>query len=233
VLRRRADEHRPENTLRNTRPETAAVVPASVPPPPDLENTQAQEPVQQTAARPAGRRSRWRGVPVMVGLLVLLLAGAGVALALRGLSGNGQASPSASSGAGETHDDKRTQKAGNGSGSGSDQGATAQQGSDSPETRKEQLVRDYYAAAPGGTDEAWAMLSPTMQGMGRERYDDFWRTIQAVDVQSAEASPGSDSVQVTLVYHSTDGRTSTERKVESLVDSGDGSYLIDSDEPAG
>jgi len=82
-------------------------------------------------------------------------------------------------------------------------------------------------------DEAWAMLGPGMQEQGRERYDAFWRTIDSVDVQSAEATPGSDSVQVTLVYHTSDGRTSTERKVEGLVKSDNGGYLIDSDEPAG
>jgi len=95
------------------------------------------------------------------------------------------------------------------------------------------MVRDYYSAAPGGTDEAWAMLGPGMQQQGRDRYDAFWRGIESVDVRSAQATSSSNSVQVTLVYHSTDGTRSTEHKVEGLVESDDGSYLIDSDEPAG
>ena len=92
-------------------------------------------------------------------------------------------------------------------------------------------MRDYYAAAPGGTDRAWAMLGPGEKQQGRAAYDRFWRTIRSVDVTSARAV-GSDVVEVTLVYRTTDGRTSTERKRETLVAGPDGGYLIESDVPA-
>jgi eukaryotic-like serine/threonine-protein kinase len=176
----------------------------------------------------------------VVGVLaVLLLVGLGV-LALRQLDGNGQQSPPSSSSASQKGNGQGTQKSGNGSGDGQDsssssssQGTTGQSGSGSSASDMEQMVRDYYATAPGGTDEAWAMLGPQMQAQGRDRYDGFWRTIKSVDVQSAQATPGSDSVRVTLVYHLTDGSRSTEHKVEGLVKSDDGDYLIDTDEEAG
>jgi hypothetical protein len=92
-------------------------------------------------------------------------------------------------------------------------------------------VRDYYAAAPGGSDAAWARLGPSLKQQGRARYDAFWRTISSVQVTSARAS--GDTVAVTLVYRRRDGTTSTERKVETLVEDGRGGYLIDTDRPAG
>ncbi|MCW2817280.1 MAG: hypothetical protein JWR42_67 [Marmoricola sp.] len=98
---------------------------------------------------------------------------------------------------------------------------------------QEAFVRDYYAAAPGGTDRAWAMLGPGEKGQGRGAYDGFWRTIRSVEVRSAVARPGSSSVDVTLVYRTTSGGTSTERKREGLVPDGNGGYLLQSDVPAG
>jgi serine/threonine protein kinase len=264
VLRRLADEHRPENTLRSTRPDVPAVTAGTevlaataVPVASRSESVQpdpqrSQPPAARTRAEASdsapplvpmppprsarsGRRRRSR-TPVVVGVLaVLLLVGLG-ALALRQLDGNGQQAPPTSSGSSQKGNGQGTQQGGNGSGDGQDssaQGTTGQSGSGSSASDKEQMVRDYYAAAPGGTDQAWAMLGPQMQAQGRDRYDGFWRTIESVDVESAEATPGSDSVRVTLVYHLTDGSRSTEHKVEGLVKSDDGDYLIDTDEEAG
>jgi len=169
---------------------------------------------------------------VLVAALLVVLLSIGGVLAYRQLVGEPQSSPPASAGTPHQGSGQDKQQGGSGSDSGSDSG-DAQAGSGSQETDKEQMVRDYYAAAPGGTDEAWAMLGPRMQEIGRGRYDAFWRTIESVDVRSAQATPGSDSVQVTLVYHTRDGGMSTEHKVERLVESDDGSYLIDSDQPAG
>jgi hypothetical protein len=95
---------------------------------------------------------------------------------------------------------------------------------------EEAFIRDYYDKAPGGSEEAWAMLAPSMQSMGHDRYLGFWRTIESVDVR--DARPTSDgTVEVTLVYRTTDGRTSTEHKREVLSRSGDG-FRFESDEPA-
>ena len=54
-----------------------------------------------------------------------------------------------------------------------------------------------------------------------------------VDVQRVQASEDGDQVQVRLVYRRTDGTTSTENKVEGLVEDGAGGWLIDTDQPAG
>jgi eukaryotic-like serine/threonine-protein kinase len=171
-----------------------------------------------------------------VSVLLVALAGLVVVaavLVVRQLSGDSAGgNPPASSGSKQK---SGSRDGGGNAGKGTGQDSSSSDGSSdsgsSEEADKEQLVRDYYDAAPGGTDEAWAMLGPGMQEQGRDRYQAFWRTIDSVDVQSAKATPGSDSVQVTLVYHTSDGRTSTEHKVEGLVESG-GDYLIDSDEPA-
>ena len=227
VLGRLADEHRPENTLLSTRPDGAGV--AAVPEPDRrlyAEPTLVPEPDRRLYAEPtpAARKKRSRGVPLLVGVLAVLAVVA-VVLVVRQIWGSGHEAPSASSGTHAKEDGSTGGKKGSNN--------STQDASSSEVTDKEQLVRDYYAAAPGGTDKAWSMLGPGMQRQGRDRYDAFWRTIDSVDVRSANASPGSDSVQVTLVYHTSDGRTSTEHKVEGLVESDDGSYLIDTDEPAG
>ncbi|GAB3656599.1 hypothetical protein GCM10027596_11010 [Nocardioides korecus] len=98
---------------------------------------------------------------------------------------------------------------------------------------EEKFVRAYYAAAPGGTDRGWAMLGPGEKAQGRGAYDGFWRTIRSVEVRSANVRASSSTVDVTLVYRTTSGGTSTERKRERLVPDGRGGYLLDSDVPAG
>ena len=210
VLGRLAEEHRPENTLRSTRQDDAAV------------------PVTAPAPR-AGRGRRSRGLLLLVGVLAVLAAVV-VLLVVRHLSGSGSEPPAASGNAHHAEGQGRSSSGGHRGASGTGSGSGGQQGSEG--AAKEKLVRHYYATAPGGTDEAWAMLGPGMQAQGRSRYDAFWRSIESVEVQSADTTPGSDSVLVTLVYHTSDGRRSTERKVEGLVKSHDGGYLIDSDEPA-
>jgi eukaryotic-like serine/threonine-protein kinase len=245
VLGRLAVEHRPENTLRSTKPDGIAVAATALEPmheaEPEPEPIRAQPPAEppiaprsdrtqpvRPAPRPAAvRKRRSRAVPVLVGLLAVLAAIAAVLVVRQLWDGGGQENPPASAGNNQKGDgqDSANKNSAN-------QSSGGQSGSSSA-AEKEQLVRDYYAAAPGGTDKAWAMLGPGMQEQGRERYDAFWRTIESVDVQSADVAQGSDSVQVTLIYHTSDGRTSTEHKVEGLVESDDGGYLIDSDEPAG
>jgi hypothetical protein len=95
---------------------------------------------------------------------------------------------------------------------------------------KEDFVRDYFEKAPGGSDEAWAMLGPSLKEQGRASYNGFWRDIESVEVQSAEAN--GNTVDVTLVYTRTDGETSRERKQEGLISDDDGGYLLDTDTSA-
>ena len=98
---------------------------------------------------------------------------------------------------------------------------------------KAAFVRSYFASAPGGTDQGWSRLGPGEQAQGRASYDRFWRGISSVDVSSVRPVAGSDAVDVTLTYHSTNGRASTERKRFDLIRSGSGSYLINGERPIG
>ncbi len=93
------------------------------------------------------------------------------------------------------------------------------------------FLEGYFAAAPGGSDEAWAQLGPGMQEQGRAAYDAFWEGIASVDVADVEPV-GDDAVEATLTYRRTDATASRERKRLELLRSQDGGYLIDGDEPA-
>jgi hypothetical protein len=165
---------------------------------------------------------------VVAVLAVLLLLG-GAILALTQLRGD---PPTAQGNGSESSSDSGSGSSDEGGSDAEDTSGGGDSGSASEAEAKEELVRDYYAAAPGGTDEAWAMLGPELKAQGRDAYNGFWQDIESVDVQSAEASEGSDTVAVTLVYRRTDGSTSTERKQEGLVPDGEGGWLLNTDEPA-
>ena len=93
------------------------------------------------------------------------------------------------------------------------------------------FLADYFAQAPGGTDEGWAMLTPGYQAtVGRGSYDGFWRTIESVSVGDV-TSAGDGTVRAALTYTKTNGGTTTEQHLIQLQESGDG-YLIDGDSPA-
>ena len=71
-------------------------------------------------------------------------------------------------------------------------------------------------------------MAPAMQSIGHDRYLGFWRTIESVEVRDVQATPGSNDVDVTLVYRTTGGRTSTRAQAQGLSTSDDGDYLIES-----
>jgi serine/threonine protein kinase len=96
------------------------------------------------------------------------------------------------------------------------------------DTGQAAFLRSYFATAPGGSEAAWAMLTPDYQAqVGRGSYFGFWRTIESVDV-SGVTPAGDDSVTATLTYRSSGGGTSVERHRLDLVRSGTG-YLIAGD----
>jgi hypothetical protein len=159
-----------------------------------------------------------------VAAVALLLVLGGVAWYVSQL-GDGEQQASDSTGQGEDNSGDKAGKAS--SSSNSDDGSSDTTAASSAE-EKEDFVRSYFEKAPGGTDEAWAMLGPSLKEQGRASYNGFWRDIESVEVQSAEAN--GDTVDVTLVYTRTNGETSTERKQEGLVSDGNGGYLLDTDE---
>jgi len=244
VLRRLADQHKPESTLVNTMSGAApaptrevareepsrsatATAPRPSPTPVDSPPRSSAAPVQ-SAARPTKRPRRRGPARFVLAAVALLLVLGGVAWYVSQL-GDGQ--QQADDAAGQT-DDKAGQ--GNDKASSSSSSTQDDEPSDtaaaSPAEEKEEFVRSYFEKAPGGNDEAWAMLGPTLKEQGRASYDGFWRDIESVEVQSAEAN--GNTVDVTLVYTRTNGETSTERKQERLVSDGNGGYLLDTDEPA-
>jgi hypothetical protein len=179
---------------------------------------------------------------VLLALLALLLVAALGYLVLRDSTG-GSDDPTAGS---DTSSGSASGSS-SGSSSGSASGSASRSSSPSPSSSgsspspssgsaaggsQEAFLRDYYAAAPGGTDEGWSRLGPGEKAQGRASYDGFWRTIRSVDV--ADVRPvDRDSVEVTLTYHKSDGGTSRERQRVDLVRSPDGGYLINGDEPVG
>jgi hypothetical protein len=247
VLRRLADQHKPESTLVNTlsggapaparevaREEpsrsTTATAPRPRPTPVESPPRASAAPVQSVAS-PTKRPRRRGPARLVVAAVVLLLVLGGVAWYVAQLGdGQQQAGDTAGQGA-DKSGDKTGDKAGKASSSSSS--TNEDQSSDttaaSPAEEKEQFVRSYYEKAPGGSDEAWAMLGPTLKEQGRASYNGFWRGIESVEVQSAKAK--GNTVDVTLVYTRTNGETSTERKQESLVSDGNGGYLLDTDQP--
>ncbi|KQT89492.1 hypothetical protein ASG49_17265 [Marmoricola sp. Leaf446] len=233
VLRRLADQHRGDATLHQTREQTGAA------PQPSRqraeEEPQRPAPVAIAPTPPSGPRrghdrSRRRAWPLVLAALLVVGLVAGAWLVARQLgdgdAGAGAADPSTSPSAPTESPSESTSEPPSESPSESPSASEAAAGG---AAAKEQLVRDYYASAPGGTDEAWSMLGPSLQAQGRARYDAFWSSIRSVDVQQVSASEDSDDVRVRLVYTRTDGTTSTEDKVEGLVEDGQGGYLLDTD----
>ncbi len=245
VLRRLADQHREDATLHQTRERTVAPTPDPTPEPrrePRREPEPVRRPVVVAPTPAADRRPERSGGrrpwPLLLAALLVVGLVAGAWLVARQLgdgdAGAGAADPSSS--ASPSPEQTEESETGEASPSPSPTGSPSESADPAAAGEveaKEQVVRDYYAAAPGGSDEAWALLGPSLQEQGRASYNRFWRGIEAVDVQQVSATEGSDEVQVRLVYRRADGSTSTENKVEGLVEDGQGGYLIDTDRPAG
>ncbi len=95
------------------------------------------------------------------------------------------------------------------------------------------FLRDYFSVAPGGTDAAWARLGPRERAQGRASYDRFWQGIRSVQVTDVRPVAGTDLVDATVTYRTTDGAVSVERKRFSMLRSESGGYLIDAEQPIG
>ncbi|MGH3878215.1 MAG: serine/threonine-protein kinase [Actinophytocola sp.] len=85
----------------------------------------------------------------------------------------------------------------------------------------QQAIRDYYALLPDNTDEAYDLLTGQAleKSGGREQYEQFWNTIESVEVQSTEAE--GTRVAADLFYQSKNGDTSLEATSFALVEEGD------------
>ena len=224
MLSRLADEHKPEGTLVNTLPNAAPAPVGDVAPEDSRTSAIPSKPRTTTATPPkprrdAGERPRRRGPVrlVLVALALLLLIG-GVAWFVSPLGDGEQANDNA--GQASSSSDSTEEE---------DDGADSTPASSAEE--KEEFVRSYFEKAPGGSDEAWAMLGPSLKEQGRESYDGFWGDIESVDVQSVNATENGNTVDVTLV---TTAPTGDQHGAQAggLVSDGDGGYLLDTDTPA-
>ncbi|HEX6247089.1 MAG TPA: serine/threonine-protein kinase [Nocardioidaceae bacterium] len=97
-----------------------------------------------------------------------------------------------------------------------------------PGTEPVQAVNEYFSLMPGDPDAGWERLAPSMQEQGRDAYEDWWSSVESVELHSSEASDGSQ-VRVDLTYFFTDGSATRETQVLTMEES-DGRYLIADDE---
>ena len=229
VLGRLAETHRSDATIVETR--AAAIA---------TENTTAfaapvPTPATRDSAPPDPQQRDRRGV-VKIGLVAvaLLLVIGGLSWIIPRLGDGRQPADPPAAGTSPSPKGKASKKSAQTPQStpSSDETTPSPSTSASDGVAKVAFVRDYYAAAPGATDEAWEMLGPGLQEQGRESYDSFWSKIESADIKSAQARPDGDDVDITVTYRTTDGRVSTERKREGLVRDDNGSYLLDTDVPA-
>jgi serine/threonine protein kinase len=97
-----------------------------------------------------------------------------------------------------------------------------------PGAAMEQAVEDYFAVMPEDTDTGWQRLAPSMQAeVGRADYEEWWGSIDAVELERAAAGEGQQ-VDVVLTYYFDDGRATQETQRLTLEQSG-GRYLIADD----
>jgi len=98
----------------------------------------------------------------------------------------------------------------------------------------QRAVADYYALMPSDTRSGFALLGPSLRSQGFDSYDDFWDSIDSVDVHGLRADPSSHTVEATVVFVTEDGRTSTEQHRFGLVrDRSGGGLLINTDDLVG
>ena len=95
-------------------------------------------------------------------------------------------------------------------------------------TAMEQAVQEYFSFMPQNTDAGWERLAPSMQAQGRDGYEQWWGSVQSVDLQSADAVDDRQ-VDIVLTYYFDDGSAKQETQRLSMQRSGD-RYLIADDE---
>jgi eukaryotic-like serine/threonine-protein kinase len=93
-----------------------------------------------------------------------------------------------------------------------------------------QFVESYYAQMPDNTDAGWRMLDGSIKSQGKQSYEDFWNSIDSVDVSNV-TEVSSTQVEYDITYNEADGGSSDEHKVITLEPKGN-SYLITGDDSA-
>lgn len=92
-----------------------------------------------------------------------------------------------------------------------------------------EFVETYYAAMPGDTDTGWSMLGGSLKSQGKSSYEDFWSTIQQVQVSNVTVESPT-SVMYDITYIPTNGEPSSEQKRITLESHGDGYRIVDDEQ---
>lgn len=90
----------------------------------------------------------------------------------------------------------------------------------------EATVKKYFSLVPDKLDKSWSLLGPKLKSMGREDYEEFWDSIEDVEIRGEPRALGK-KVLVTLQYKKDDDK-STERHVLGMIVK-DGQPLINTD----
>jgi serine/threonine protein kinase len=80
-------------------------------------------------------------------------------------------------------------------------------------------ISRYYALLPGGTDQAWPLMTASYQtnkAGGRTSYERFWNQFASVTATDVTATPPS-TVVATITYRTKDGQVSRERTTFGMV----------------
>ena len=193
-------------------------------------------PSEDPGSSRAGGPRHWPLVAALVlGLLVVLAAG-GYLLAGAGSDTAGPPSPAPGDGP-ATPSPSEQAPSGTPSPSrpaspapGSHQGRRDPTQGSAPSYGKVATVDRDFGAMPGATDVGWTRLTPGMrQRVGRDSYESFWGSVDAVQASGTTPVRGEPAVLTTLTYHMDDGRVVRERERITLQRLGS-RYLIADDE---
>jgi eukaryotic-like serine/threonine-protein kinase len=182
-------------------------------------------------AEGAQRRRGWRRLaPVALSLiLLLLLAAGGWAL----MSGDGDDGDPAADDPGRRDPAQQPAETQSSESQPTDTQPTESQPTPDqttpPATDPEEFVESYFALMPNDTDAGWQMIGGSLKTQGKSSYEDFWNSIDSVQVSNVVAESPT-SVVYDVTYVGSNGSSSEHKRI-TLEQRGD-RYLIVDDQPA-
>lgn len=190
-----------------------------------VESAEAREPVGPVGSSPVPRQRRSLRLLMAAALTLVLLAGAGVLVWSK-------------MGAGDVNEPTAAEPPKSAEPTGGSTSPRARGNDRSPAGHVASasgaagFTRSYYKLMPDDLDRGWRLIAPSMRTeLGRQSYQDFWNSVEAVSLGSVEAVDDK-TVQYRIRYKFSDGRVSRETKRLTLRPNGD-SYLITDDTTVG
>jgi eukaryotic-like serine/threonine-protein kinase len=191
------------------------VIPVPPPVPP------VRPPVGQPAAPGPVRRQSRSWLPIVAVLAVIALGLTLAAVLLLNKSGDGNTASNVPA-TGRSHVASPSHRAGRSSAPARSSaakppakhaGPPAKHGGQPTAQELAQAVVHYFTVVPGDLDTGWSLLTRHFQqtkAQDRETYDEFWNSVDRVEVRYAAGYPPHDAA-ATLVYHYKDGRVVTQQ----------------------